>query len=582
MNLIDALESLKAPIAENASSLKVFLACGFTPLHLETFLGAHLRNLCPAHRIEIASGLFGDLIGNVERLRPEEYDTLAVIVEWQDLDSRLGVRTLGGWQVEKLPNIVSSVSHSLERLMSALRKISLVLPTIICLPTLPLPPLFHHGIQQSSVFELKLRRDLAFFAETMSGNPKVQVLSSQRIDELSPAAQRFNLRSELAQGFPYKTSHASVIGEVLADLICRREPKKGLITDLDDTLWSGILGEVGVNGVRWYLEEGAQLHGLYQQFLTSLASAGILIAAASKNDAALVAQAFERNDILISKTSVFPIEAHWRPKSESVRHILREWNVLADSVLFVDDSPMEVAEVQAAFPEMECVVFPKKDPGTFWNLLTHLRNRFAKAAVSEEDSLRMTSIRATGALREQSDGNQHSLNDFLQEAEGHLTFHSGKLVNDVRAFELINKTNQFNLNGRRYDAVSWSKLLKDSETQLITVSYEDKFGKLGRIAALIGRPIGTKFVVESWVMSCRAFSRRIEFHMLQYLFERFDPDEIAFQVLATGRNGPFIEFLQQLVDGPLKTHPQIFKSSFLRKAHKTPHHVHVEETSTSE
>src|SRR5271169_1046789 len=143
MNLIDALERLKVPVAENARPLRVFLACGFTPLHLETFLAAHLRDLYPAYRVELSSGLFGDLLGNLERFRPEDFDALAVVIEWSDLDSRLGLRTLGGWQIEKLPDIVKSVNYNLDRLTQALQAISLVLPTSICLPTLPLPPVFN-------------------------------------------------------------------------------------------------------------------------------------------------------------------------------------------------------------------------------------------------------------------------------------------------------------------------------------------------------------------------------------------------------------------------------------------------------
>src|SRR5277367_6639235 len=312
MNLIDALERLKGPIEENARPLRIFLACGFTPLHLETFLAAHLRNLHPTSRVELDSGLFGDLVGNLERMRPEEHDALAVVIEWPDLDSRLGMRTLGGWQVEKLPDIVNSVNHTFERLVAALKRISLSVPTCICMPSLPLPPLFYTGTQYSSVSELNLRRNLACFAETISAGPHVSVVSGQLIDERSPMGKRFDLRTDITQGFPYKISHASAIGQLLAELLSRREPKKGLITDLDDTLWAGILGEVGVEGVRWHLAEHAQLHGLYQQFLASLASAGILIAAASKNDPALVDLAFKRDDLLLSKTSLFPIEAHWR------------------------------------------------------------------------------------------------------------------------------------------------------------------------------------------------------------------------------------------------------------------------------
>jgi FkbH-like protein len=573
MNLIDALERLKRPVAENARPFKVFLACGFTPLHVETFLAAHLRDLCPHCRIEVSSGLFGDLIGNLERLHPENYDALAVVIEWPDLDSRLGLRTLGGWQIEKLPDIVSFANHSLERLRRTLDGISLTLPTCVCPPTLPLPPLFYSGTRQSSIFELSLRRSLASFAEAISKTRQALVVSEERLDENSPLSKRFDLRTELTQGFPYKISHASVVGELLAGLIRRPESKKGLITDLDDTLWAGILGEVGVEGIHWQLEEHAQLHGIYQQFLASLASAGILIAAASKNDPALVDQAFRREDLLLSKANVFPIEAHWRRKSESVQNILKKWNVLADSVVFVDDSPMEVAEVQSAFPEMECLVFPKDDYSAFWNLLVHLRTIFAKAIISEEDSLRMQSIRTSGTFGESASGEAKSLDDFLREAEGRLTFDVSKPNGDTRAFELINKTNQFNLNGERYDAAAWSRLLEDPGTCLVTVSYEDKFGKLGRIAVLIGRLEEKKFIVGSWVMSCRAFSRRIEFHCVQYLFERFSATEIVFEVQATGRNGPLIEFVQQLVDGPVATKPRLSKSSFLKKAPKMPHHV---------
>jgi len=573
MNLIDALERLKRPVPETARAFKVFLACGFTPLHVETFLAAHLRDLYPACRIEVSSGLFGDLIGNLERLRPEQYDALAVVIEWPDLDSRLGMRTLGGWQIEKLPDIVDSANRSLERLRRALEGISSILPTCVSLPTLPLPPLFYSGTRQSSVFELSLRRSLASFGEAISSSRQLLVVSEERLDENSPLAKRFDLRTEVTQGFPYKISHASVMGELLADLIRRPEPKKGLITDLDDTLWAGILGEVGVEGIHWQLDEHAQLHGIYQQFLASLASAGVLIAAASKNDPALVDQAFKRDDLLLSKTNVFPIEAHWRRKSESVQHILKKWNVLSDSVVFVDDSPMEVAEVQSAFPEMECILFPKGDYPAFWSLLFLLRSRFAKATISEEDSLRLQSIRAAGTFGETAGREAKSLDDFLQEAEGRLTFDVGKPSGDTRAFELVNKTNQFNLNGKRYDEAAWSRLLEDPKAYVVTVSYEDKFGKLGRIAVLTGRLAERKFIVESWVMSCRAFSRRIEFHCVQYIFERLGVDEVVFEAHATGRNGPLIEFMQQLVEEPVETNPRLSKSSFLRKAPKMPHHV---------
>jgi FkbH-like protein len=222
---------------------------------------------------------------------------------------------------------------------------------------------------------------------------------------------------------------------------------------------------------------------------------------------------------------------------------------------------------------MECVVFPKDDYAAFWGLLSHLRNRFAKISISEEDSLRLQTIRNSAAFREPEGEESSSLDDFLKGAEGRLTFAFGKPLEDARAFELINKTNQFNLNGKRYDEADWSRFLEDPRKYLVTVSYQDKFGKLGKTAVLTGRLRGKQFVVETWVMSCRAFSRRIEFHCLQYLFEKFAVAEIFFELQATGRNGPLMEFLQQLVDGPVEANSQLSRSSFLRKVPKMPHQV---------
>ncbi|HEY1575483.1 MAG TPA: HAD-IIIC family phosphatase [Terracidiphilus sp.] len=570
MNLIEALEMVKKPASENSPSLRIFFACGFTPLHLQTFLAAHLRNLRSTHRADVTTGVFGDLAGNLERLDGERYDAVAVAIEWSDLDPRLGVRTLGGWQLEKLPDILECSARSFERLAQALRRIAL--PTTVSLPTLPLPPLFYSGTMRSSAEELILKRQAASFAEAISRERRIAVICQQELDERSPLAGRFDLRTEILQGFPYKTAHASVIGELMAELVVRSQPKKGLITDLDDTLWAGILGEQGVDGVQWHLEEHAQLHGLYQQFLASLASAGTLIGVASKNDPELAAAAFERHDLLLPKGSVYPIEANWNRKSESVQRILKKWNILPDSVVFVDDSPMELAEVQSAFPEMECVLFPKGDYVSFWAMLRRLRDQFGKPFVTEEDSLRLQSIRNSAGLEGSPEAEQVSMSDFLRAAEGQLTFVHGIAAEDTRAFELVNKTNQFNLNGIRYDEAAWSKRIRDPRTRVITVSYKDKFGKLGRIAVMLGRLEGKTMILESWVMSCRAFSRRIEFHCLEYLYERLGVEEIVFQAVKTDRNRPLVEFLEGLTDATVQPSLHMSRAAFVSRAPERPHH----------
>ena len=573
MNLIEALEILKQAVPENAHPLRVFLACGFTPLHLETFLAAHLRKRLLQERIEVKAGLFGDLAGSIERLQTSGCDVLAVVIEWQDLDPRLGIRNLGGWRTTDLPDIVKSANQAAARLEQVLRRTSAFIPACVCLPTLPLPPLFTTPARQAGDYELQLRQLVASFAASISRDASIRVLNSQRLDELSPAQARLDVQTDLMAGFPYKLPHASAIAELLAALIQNATPKKGLITDLDNTLWAGILGEVGTEGISWDLDQHTHMHGLYQQFLGSLASAGVLIAVASKNDAALVAKAFEREDLILSEESVYPFEVHWSRKSESVQRILKTWNIGPEAVVFIDDSPMEVAEVKAAFAEMECIVFPTNDYQAIWDLLKRMRDLFGKTVISEEDSIRLESIRGAGVLRESLEATGGSLDDFLQSADASIRFTFGKQAADNRAFELINKTNQFNLNGKRLTDAAWKTYLNDPATFVMAASYEDKFGPLGKIAALLGRVQGKALRIDSWVMSCRAFSRRIEHQSLKQLFDKFDAEEIAFDYQATPRNGPLQEFFTELLGSPLTADVRLSRAAFSEKSPSLFHRV---------
>jgi FkbH-like protein len=573
MNLIEALEISRKPVAQDAKLLRIFLACGFTPLHLQNFLSAHLRQQFPDNRIEIKTGLFGDLVGSLERLDAKTLDGLTFAMEWSDLDSRLGIRELGGWQVSDIHEVISSVDRQLARLQRALKTAARSVPIVVSLPTLPLPPLFHTPPNFSSAEKTKLFLSLAKFASDLSEEPGIRILDSQALDSVSPPAARFDIKSEILSGFPYKLPHASALAQSLASLLQPRSPKKGLITDLDDTLWSGILGEVGVDGVNWSLEHHSHIHGLYQQFLSALASAGVLVGVASKNDAALVQQAFERHDLLLKKEKVFPFEVHWHRKSDSVQRILKSWNIGPEAVVFIDDSPMEAAEVKAAFPAMECLVFKKDDYQSVWDLLMNLRTSFGKTAISKEDSIRLESLRSAAPLLDALGQDGNASDEFLKRADAFVSFDFTKRPKDGRAFELVNKTNQFNLNGKRFSESEWTKFLADPASFLVTVTYQDKYGPLGKIAVLLGKVHEKKLHISAWVMSCRAFSRRIEHHSLKRLFDKFDADEAVFDFQSTERNGPTQDFFLELVGDPPQPGLKISRASFQEKAPPLFHRV---------
>jgi FkbH-like protein len=576
MKLIEALKVIQRAVAEDAPSLRILLATGFTPLHLQTFLRAHLCSHAPEIRSEIGTGLFGDLVGTIERLDVSSVDVLVVTLEWTDLDPRLGIRSLGGWHPEDLVDILESAERAVRRLVQGIVPICHDVTVVICMPTLPLPPAFTTRPLQLGSSEARLHYFVASLAEQLSQFPRIRIVNQQKLAQDSPLLGRYDAKSDLQTGFPYTLEHASALAELLSGLIVdTRLPMKGLITDLDDTLWAGIVGDDGVDGISWNLDDHSQMHGVYQQFLSSLAAAGVLIGVASKNEEETVKQAFQRRDLLLSSEEIFPFEVHWMRKSESVERILKVWNIGADAVVFVDDSAAEIAEVQAAFPDMLCRQFPKNDSCRIWTMLNELRDLFGKATVSKEDSLRTSSIRAAANWREQYTSREADSDDFLRSAEPSIVVDFGRTPEDSRAFELVNKTNQFNLNGKRYTESEWRHFFDDPAAFLLTATYEDKFGALGKIAALMGTTRGSTIRLQTWVMSCRAFSRRIEHQCLRYLFEECGADEINFDFQPTSRNGPLRDFLSDLVDCRIFASVNLRRERFFARIPLLFHRVEV-------
>ena len=231
---------------------------------------------------------------------------------------------------------------------------------------------------------------------------------------------RFDVESEVRGGSRTGFRMLRPSAELLGQLIKGPVPKKGLITDLDDTLWKGVLGEVGSEEVSWDPDHDSHMHGLYQQLVHSLSVEGVLVGVASKNDPAYVEEVFRRNDVMLPSSAIFPMEVHWGPKSESVARILKTWNVGPDSVVFVDDSPMELAEVKAAHPEVECLQFPSKKHEAVLNLLDRLRDLFGKAVMSEEDAIRLDSIRQNQFNRDDGPRTAGSPSAFLQQANARV------------------------------------------------------------------------------------------------------------------------------------------------------------------
>jgi FkbH-like protein len=548
MKVTEALRINQAA-SKDASQFEVILACGFTPLHLQTFLGAYCQLALPERRVKISTGLYGNLIGTVEATADGPADATAIAIEWPDLDPRLGFRAAGRWGPRALPDILSNARVALERLTDAIGRIPNGVKIAVSMPTLPLPPLFHTVGCQTDEIECLLDQMVAEF-RTKLAQAGISIVSAARLAEESEPAQRYDLKTDLLTGLPFTLSHADALAATFACLLCPPPPKKGIITDLDDTLWSGLAGEVGPDGVAWDLDTHQGLHAIYQRFLSALSEEGVLVAVASKNEPSVVEKTFQRPDIILRPERVFPIEANWNAKSASIRRILETWNIAADKVVYIDDSPMELAEVAAAHPAIECIQFPTNDYAACYAMLRRMRDLFGKERLSAEDSLRLDSIRQSQHFQK-ADGNS-APEVFLQQLDAKIIFDFNASAADPRAFGLVNKTNQFNLNGIRHTEANWAQELSKPNMHLITVGYEDRFGPLGKIGVIRALKEEDALLISVWVMSCRAFARRIEYQCIRACFERFQTQSIELDFVSTSANGP----LRQFLDGLLGREPE--------------------------
>jgi len=545
-----------------------YLACGFEPLHLGTLLKAHLLQRLPEQRnVDLHHGVYGDLRGNIDAAAQSPAIAAAVVLEWSDIDPRLGLRSAGGWSSEAKADIIRNCLQSYTHLETAIERLAARMPVAIAPPSLPLPPIGNTIRSQSSPLELELEQQLADCLLRLARLSGVRILHRQPLER-----PWLDAKMELLAGFPYTVPFADALASSLAGVLCQPAPKKGLITDLDDTLWSGLVGEVGVEGVSWSQERHTQAHGLYQQMLGHLASCGVLLAACSKNEMSTVETALARKDLFFNPESLFPICANWGPKSASIARILQTWNISADAVVFVDDNLMELEEVQRAYPGITCLRFPVKDAAAVWNLLGELRDLFGKPVLTEEDRLRQASIRASAQIQEMSENAASP--EFLRTLQGTVTLDWGVDSSDKRPLDLINKTNQFNLNGLRIGEGEWNRTLGANETVLAVASYQDKFGPLGKVAVLLGSQHGATVKVSHWVMSCRAFSRRLEHHTLDALFQQSNAEEVEFDFQATERNQPLQEFFHSLgISAKTEGRCRISRSGFLERCGILPHQV---------
>ena len=337
-----------------------------------------------------------------------------------------------------------------------------------------------------------------------SGCP-ISALSMDRVgDEIVNAA--------LSVGQNPREPSKAEVTEVLSAEQIAREPCKLIVTDLDNTLWSGILAEDGRDGIRFDADGEGYKHFIFQTYLKRLKEAGVLLASVSRNDIKEVKPVLESADMVLSFDDFVAVIASYEAKSAQVRMLSEKLNMGLESIVLIDDNNVELAEVESVLGRERCLQFQETDDG-FQQFLDNLAGFCSVSSITEEDRTRTAFYKRRLSNIEPSKESGKNLQAFLKDCRMSLSIRDRTKGTRARSVQLINKTNQFNLNGRRLTDEDVQEII-DSGGRLFSASLDDHEGSHGEILACL---IGGDGCVESFVISCRVFQRYIEHHFLAWL-----------------------------------------------------------------
>ena len=289
--------------------------------------------------------------------------------------------------------------------------------------------------------------------------------------------------------------------------------KKVLVLDLDNTLWGGVIGDDGLEGIEiGDTSARGEAFKSFQHYIKSLKDRGVLLAVCSKNDHEKAIEPFEKHPEMVLRMSDFSaFTANWEPKADNIRAMAAELNLGLDSFVFVDDNAAEIDIVRQFAPEVVAIHLGP-DPAAYRAILQDSR-QFEPLSITAEDAKR-TEQYISERERKSLLASAVDMDAYLTSLGMVGTINPFAAVDVPRLSQLINKSNQFNLTTRRRTEAEVSALVDDPERVAFSVRLSDRFGDHGLIAIAIGRVDGRALEIDTWLMSCRVLKRQVEEEVL--------------------------------------------------------------------
>lgn len=322
---------------------------------------------------------------------------------------------------------------------------------------------------------------------------------------------------KFAMDYDYMPDVANGLAKIIRSILGKM--KKCLVLDLDNTLWGGIIGDDGVENLAIGHETPtAEMYTLFQNYVKDLKERGIILAVCSKNDEEVAKAGFKHPDSVLQLDDFVAFYANWKPKSENLIAIAHDINIGIDSLVFLDDNPMERAEVRQALPQ---VSVPEVVGGDVFSYIKAIEDAgyFEPVSLSADDFKRNATYQAN-KKRQELVASVGNYDEFLQSLSMEAEIASFKPIYYDRIAQLTNKSNQFNLTTHRYTRAEIEQIANDKNYIALYGRLKDRFGDNGLISVVIAEKRNDELHILLWLMSCRVLKRGMEYAMLDVLTDK--------------------------------------------------------------
>ena len=301
--------------------------------------------------------------------------------------------------------------------------------------------------------------------------------------------------------------------------VLRGKSGKVLVLDLDNTVWGGIIGDDGLDGIK--IAQGdatGEAHLAVQRMALDLRQRGIVLAVSSKNTDEVARAPFEQHpEMLLKLEHIAVFQANWSDKATNIQAIAEELSVGLDSIVFLDDNPVERGLVRKLLPQVAVPELPE-DPSAYARTLA--AGGYFEAVTLAAEDLKRAGFYQDNAKRANLQRQAGGVDAYLASLDMTITFQPFDGKGRARIVQLINKSNQYNLTTRRYTEPEILEAERDPKVFGLQVRLADIFGDNGMISVVICRPAGNEaWEIDTWLMSCRVLGRKVEHMVLRKILE---------------------------------------------------------------